>query len=190
MSVNLKYIVALALVIVVAGVLLMMNPHRKYSTETYWEKASVALVQDMPQDALKLGNKNGGVLMWAAMGTPDPAIIRALVARGADVNESDPQFKGTPLTAAAGYGRSPQVITELVRLGADVNKTVNDNETPLMIAARFNHKPGYIEALAAAGADIDAKNVNGRTALDIAVRNNNDTAAAALRALQTQAAAK
>jgi ankyrin repeat protein len=128
--------------------------------------------------------------MWAAMGTSDVEIIRALVYRGADVNESDPLLSGTPLSAAAGFGRSPQIITELVRLGGDVNKTVNNDETPLMIAARFNHNPWFVEALVAAGAEIDAENAQGATALEIAIRNQNTTVEQALRALKKKGEAE
>ena len=181
-SVGIKYIIALALVIVVVGVFVLMNPHRQYSTEKFWKKATLESVQDVPQDALKAGNKNGSVLMWAAMGTSDAAIIRALVARGADVNESDGELAGTPLSAAAGYGHKPEIIAELVRLGADVNKTVNNDETPLMIAARFNHDPTIVQALIAAGAQVDAVSAQGQTALDIARRNGNKPAVQVLRA--------
>ncbi|MDR0246886.1 MAG: ankyrin repeat domain-containing protein, partial [Burkholderiales bacterium] len=147
MPIHKGYLIALVLAIAIFGAVKITNPYKKYSTAEFWEQATVASVREVPQKALQPGNRNGGVLMWAAMGTSDIAVIRELVYRGADVNESDPQFSGTPLSAAAGYGRSPQIITELARLGGDVNKTVNNNETPLMIAARFNHNPGFVEAL-------------------------------------------
>jgi ankyrin repeat protein len=178
------FFVALALVVVFFYMYLSSNPHKKYSTAHFWKQASVASVQKVPEEALTPGNKNGSVLMWAAMGTSDVAIIRALVDRGADVNESDPLYTGTPLSAAAGYGRTPEIITELVRLGGDVNKTVSNNETPLMIAAKYNHKPGFVEALVAAGAKIDAKNAKDATALDLAIRSKNTTVEQALNALK------
>ncbi|MDR2244608.1 MAG: ankyrin repeat domain-containing protein [Burkholderiales bacterium] len=163
------------------------NPYKKYSTTHFWKQATVTTVQKVPEEALKPGNRNGSVLMWAAMGTPDIAIIQALVDRGADVNESDPLYTGTPLSAAAGYGRTPKMITELVRLGGDVNKTVSNDETPLMIAARYNHQPGFVEALVAAGAKVDAKSAQGATALDIAIRSKNTTVKQALIALENNA---
>ncbi|MDR2174165.1 MAG: ankyrin repeat domain-containing protein [Burkholderiales bacterium] len=189
MPIRKGYLIALIFAVVIFGAVKLTNPHRKYSTAEFWEQATVASVQEVPQKALQPGNRNGSVLMWAAMGTSDVEIIRELVYRGANVNESDPQFSGTPISAAAGYGRSPQIITELVRLGGDVNKTVNNDETPLMIAARFNHKPWFVEALVAAGARVDAENAQGATALDIAIRNQNTTAEQALRALKKKESA-
>jgi ankyrin repeat protein len=118
--------------------------------------------------------------MWAAMGAKDPAILKALVDRGADVNESDLIFNGTPVSAAAGKSARPDMITMLVSLGADVNKRVHNGETAAMIAAQYNQTPGIIEALKVAGADMAARNNQGETALDIARLNRNATVEKAL----------
>ncbi len=182
-SVNPKYIVALGIVIAVVATLRMLNPHREYSTRQFWETATSEAVKKMPQDALKKGNKNGSVLMWAAMGSPDPTIIRALVDRGADINEADPIFSGTPLTGAAGYSKYPEILRELVNLGADINKRVNNNETALMVAAQYNMNPGIIEELVSLGADVTSRNSQGYTALDLAKNSNNKIAEDALMAL-------
>ena len=80
-------VLLLALTIAFVAYLKISNPHKKYSQQAFWETATLADVKDVPQEALKLGNRNGPVLMWAATTTKDPAIISALVARGADVNE-------------------------------------------------------------------------------------------------------
>ena len=121
--------------------------------------------------------------MWAAMAAPDPEIISALVARGADINESDGIFKGTPLTGAAGYSSNPIIIDELIRQGADIDKERNNNEDALMIAAQYNSNPGIIERLVFHGADVTNKNTQGKTALDLAVENNNVVAKEALEKL-------
>lgn len=171
--VNPKLLALLGVVIVIALVVKLGNPHREYSTRQFWEKATVATVAEVPQKALARGNRNGGVLMWAAMGAKDPAILKALVERGADVNESDPMFSGTPMTAAAGKSGHPEMIGMLKELGADPNKRVNNGETPAMVAAQYNHTPGIIEALREAGADLEARSDQGMTALDFARKTGN-----------------
>jgi hypothetical protein len=179
-SVSPKYIIALVLVVVFVVFIKVTNPYREFSTQDYWASATIESVHKVPDEALKPGNRNGGVLMWAAMTASDPKIISALVERGADINESDAVFKGTPLTGAAGYSSNPEIIDELIRLGADVNKKVNNNEDALMVAAQYNSHPGIIERLVYHGADITNKNLQGKTALDLATTHNNDVAKEAL----------
>ena len=182
-SVKPVYLVALVAVSALALVLQFINPHKKYSTREFWQAAEVSAVQEVPQEALNKGNRNGPVLMWAAMGSSSPEVIRGLVARGADVNESDRLFAGTPLTGAAGYSRHPEIIEELVRLGADANKKVHNDETALMVAARYNKNAGIVEALVNAGAETDHRNSQGLTALELAIENENDVVAEALKRL-------
>src|SRR6186713_3131066 len=182
-SVNPKLLIALAAVALLALALKLANPHKKYSTRQFWETATVSTVASVPEKALKPGNKNGSVLMWAAIGAKDPAILRALVARGADVNEADAIFGGTPISGAAGKNNEPAMIEVLVSLGADVNKRVNNGETAAMVAAQYNTAAGVIEALKAAGADLAARNHQGKTALDLAREHENSTVEKALRGL-------
>ncbi|MCR4300603.1 MAG: ankyrin repeat domain-containing protein [Sulfuricaulis sp.] len=185
-SVNPKYIIALIVVVAFVGVLKVMNPDKKYSTREFWQLANLESVSQVPDKALKAGNKNGSVLMWAAIGASDPRIIRALVERGAQVNESDSIFSGTPITGAAGYSRNPEIIRELVNLGADINKKVNNDETALLIAAQYNTNKGIIETLVSLGAKLDDKTAQGKSALDLAKENNNKTAEEALMALMNK----
>lgn len=140
-------------------------------------------VNKVPEEALKSGNKNGPVLMWAAMSASDTVIIKALVSRGAEINEADKIFSGTPLTGAAGYSKYPEILHELVALGTDINKRVNNNETALMIAAQYNENEGIIEELVALGANVNNKNKQGKTALDLAIDNNNTIAEKSLKSL-------
>jgi ankyrin repeat protein len=182
LTANPKLLALLALVILGAVALKLANPDRKYSTRQFWERATVATVADVPQRALVRGNRNGGVLMWAAMGARDPAIVEALVARGAGINEANPTFGGTPLSAAAGKSAHPEMIGTLVRLGAHVNQRVNNGETPAMVAAQYNRTPGIIEALDAAHADFEARSTQGKTALDFAREAENAVVEQALLA--------
>lgn len=173
-TINPKLLIALVAVIALAVFLTLSNPHKKYSRQDFWKTATVEDVNAIPQEALLPGNKNGPVLMWAATTTSDPKVIAALVARGADVNEPDAIFTGTPLSAAAGYNSSPAVIDELVRLGAEIDKVVgSNNKTPLIIAAEINPRPEIIESLIRNGANTAYRDSTGRTALEQAIRFGN-----------------
>lgn len=180
-SVNPKFIVALVAVLVFVGVLKLVNPHKKYSTREYWVSATLESVYEVPEEALRPGNKNGPVLMWAAAATDNPAIIAALVERGADVNESDPFFAGTPLTGAATFSKTPTIIDALIRLGADVNKEVLNGEDALMVAARYNGNPGIVTRLLFHGANPKRKNHENKTALQLAILSQNSVAEDELR---------
>ncbi len=174
-------LVILGLVVVLAGTLKLLNPHKKYSRAQFWETATVASVAEVPEEALEPGNRNGPVLMWAAMAASDPDILEALVARGADVNESDGILKGTPLSAAAAYTQNPDIIDKLVALGADIDKQVHSRETAIMLAARYNKNAPVAERLIFHGADLLHTNSRGDSAQDIARRNNNPTVYKVLR---------
>lgn len=185
MRTNPKLWIALALVIALALYVKLSNPYRKYSTQQFWATATVADVADVPQKALAPGNRNGGVLMWAAMGARDPQILRRLVARGAEINEAD-HLGGTPMSAAAGKSEHPEMVTMLASLGADVNQPVNFGMTPAMVAAQYNQTPGIIEALAEAGADFTLRNQAGSTALQVARESENGVVVEALQRLAAE----
>ena len=157
------------------------NPYRKFSRENYWVNATLDEVYAVPAEALEPGNRNGPVLAWAAMAASDPRVIAALVERGADVNEEDVIFSGTPLSSAAGSNSNPDIIDELVRLGAEIDKTVgSNNKTPLIIAAELNPHPEIIDNLVRNGADVRYRDLTGRTAYEQARRFGNKPAIEAL----------
>jgi len=181
-----KLLIVLIAVIIFAAYIKISNPNKKYSTEDYWLSATLEDVRQIPEEAILPGNKNGSVLMWAAMVTKDPHIISALVSRGSDINESDIMFSGTPLSAAAGYSSTPVIIDELISNGAVIDKVVgSNNKTPLIIAAELNSNPGITERLVYHGADVNYKDLTGRTALEQAIRFKNNSVIEALRK-QTQ----
>jgi len=200
--VNKNLVWILVAVIGYAGWYLLTNKHLKYSTEAYWETATLEDVANVPQEALEGYNKNGPVLMWAASTTSDPRIITALVERGADVNGSDSKtyvvkntftstytvvddnnITGTPLSAAAAESDSPKVIAELVRLGAEVNSRHTNDFTPLMIAATWNTNADITRELIKHGADIRLTNKFGETALESAKSQDNQNVIAVLENL-------
>ncbi len=184
MQIKPVYLIALVLIVLLAAYIKISNPYREYSTQGFWEQATLESVYEIPDEALKPGNRNGPVLMWAAIGSSNPKVLSALVERGADVNESDGIFKGTPLTGAAGYTKNTEIIDELIRLGADINKKVHNSEDALMIAAQYNSTPGVIERLVYHGAKVSNKNKQGKTALELARKNKNKVAILALEVLQ------
>jgi ankyrin repeat protein len=182
-SVKPKLLIALVAVILLAVFIKVSNPYREYSSKEFWETATIEAVYEIPEEALQPGNRNGGILMWASMATNDPEILSALVSRGAEINEADGIFKGTPLTGAAGYSSSPEIIDTLIELGADISQKVNNNEDALMVAAQYNTNPGIIERLIYHGADPTRKNSQGKSALDLAIKNSNGVAQEALENL-------
>ena len=170
------YLLILVIAIVFFAWHKISNPYRKYSTSDYWQTATVRSVEEIPDEAILEKNKNGPVLMWAAIGGSNPEVLTALVERGADINEGDGIFKGTPLTGAAGYSKNPEMIDRLIELGADINKTVWGGNTALIIAAQYNENPGITAALLRNGATRTRKNSSGKTALDVAKAVGNEIA--------------
>ena len=89
---------------------------------------------------------------------------------GAQVNARNE--KGlTPLHVAAGWSRTPPVVTALVKAGADLEARDKDTRTPLHHAARFGKTPAVVKVLLDADADPAAKDKKGRTPFDYAKRN-------------------
>ena len=172
-SINPKYIIALLAVVLIAIVIKLMNPYQELNTEAYWKSATLSSIRDIPDEALVPGNK---VLMWASSFVSDPDILTELVNRGSDINEVDPNFLGTPLSAAAVDNNNPDIIRELIRLGANIEARVSLGNTPLMGAAIYNHNPAILEALVANGANVEERNYLGQTALQLARLSNNQSA--------------
>ena len=98
-----------------------------------------------------------------AVGYGDTAMVRDMIARGADVNA----WSGwTPLTFCCFHGHVA-TATELLRLDADVNAQNNSGKTALMCAAIRGHVDVVRLLLAAPGVDVNLAN-HGRTALSSA----------------------
>ncbi|GAB6098679.1 hypothetical protein JCM16358_05580 [Halanaerocella petrolearia] len=124
----------------------------------------------------------------------DPAVIKALLQAGADIysklrltikkekmtinKEADGRLiskEFTPLMLAAQSISSPQVIKELIKAGARVNRRLKvENEeqddyytgmTPLMIATKYNSCSEIIKALLEMGAEVNSIDKEGFTSL-------------------------
>ena len=105
--------------------------------------------------------------IWAAAHTGDVARVEEILANGDnDVDDTDPEG-ATPLMMAA-IGGHLDVVTLLIRLGADINHRDKVNGwTALMQATFYCHK-SVISTLVEAGADPTIAGQNGCTALDLA----------------------
>lgn len=171
-------VLGLALVLLVTWAMVRGGPHKKYSTTAYWSESTAFQAEQVPAAALEPGNPDGPVLMWAAMVTDDPEVIRTLVARGADPNESDTgDFSATPLSAAAGKNPNPEIVDTLIAVGADIHKRVgSEDKSALIIAAELNPNPDVLHALIRHGADLRYRDRTGRNAHDQALRFANAAA--------------
>ncbi|GAB2591171.1 ankyrin repeat domain-containing protein [Dyella jejuensis] len=111
------------------------------------------------------------VLMLAAL-LPDPRLLRALIANGADVNRASGGL--TPLLAAtrdSWHGRADAVMTLLAN-GASPVVADADGNTPLH-GAVLSGEPTVAAMLLDAGASADALNQAGASPLSIACRAAN-----------------
>lgn len=94
-------------------------------------------------------------------------VVKRLVDLGANVDTicDKKSTKETPLTVAAAYGRTPEMVDFLLNHGADINKGNVYKETALMRAAIFR-KYETVKLLLEKGADYTLKNGSGYTVLE------------------------
>src|SRR4029077_676507 len=93
-------------------------------------------------------------------------MVALLIKSGADVAAST-KPGGTNCLMIASYKNNPQIVSDLVAAGADVNSRDETGLTPLMMAAAAGNAE-IASTLITAGADVNAKNTEGHTALDLA----------------------
>ncbi len=114
--------------------------------------------------------------------------VRALLEGGADPNFSDETRQFTVLDLAislsddvclrfrnrdSGYAAYLEIVTLLLRAGADVNGRSELSETPLLCSIRWKGNVELTRILLEAGADVNAKDAQGRTALQKALKIKN-----------------
>ena len=111
-------------------------------------------------------------VLFAVAITGTPQDVQAAIDKGADVNAYNSAYM-TPLITAASFNTDPEVITTLLKAGADLEARDSSpyGMTALMGAAYTNRNPEVIITLLKAGADARAKDKGGRTAFDWAQRN-------------------
>jgi ankyrin repeat protein len=100
----------------------------------------------------------------------DSAAVRALVAKGGDVNA--PQGDGATALHWAVYRGDKELVGFLIRAGANVKAASREGSTPLWLAS-VNGAADVIAALLEAGAEANEQLPLGRTPLMIASRTGN-----------------
>ena len=97
--------------------------------------------------------------------------VRACIGRfGAALSENTENL--APLHLAALFSGNPEVITALLKGGADHNARTVEGFTPLHMAAQVNANPAIVVALLKGGADHNATSTKGATPLHVAALKN------------------
>ncbi|KAK7736026.1 hypothetical protein SLS63_003546 [Diaporthe eres] len=111
-------------------------------------------------------------LHWAALGGHD-AVVRLLLAHGADLNAIEPNRGRTPLLEAVAGGHEP-VVRQLTDTGARVDAADMLGDTPLILATRQN-SVAMVRILLEAGADPNVCDWRrGQTPLSLASEKGRD----------------
>jgi ankyrin repeat protein len=142
-----------------------------HSTQT--SLALAALERGADPDALPgVEHRDQRSPLMIAVTLPDMRLLRALIAKGVDVNRTHGGI--TPLIAATrdSYEGRPEAVTTLLANGADARMPDAHGSTPLHHAARCA-EPIIAALLVDAAIDVNAVNTEGLTALGIACSNAN-----------------
>ena len=123
--------------------------------------------------------RTGASLLLAASQAGHLAVVKWLLAQGADVNLARDDGS-TPLLAACSKGHDA-CVAALIAAGADVNRSKANGTSPLTSAAQHGHF-NVVRHLVAAGADVDQTALGGFSALYKAAQQGHVPTAAALLA--------
>jgi ankyrin repeat protein len=127
------------------------------STALIWSVTDLAKVRLLLDHGANpnLASKRGRTpLLVAAMSDSSAAIVRLLLAKGADVNAKD--FLKTTAVRAAALGNDTETIRLLIDAGVDVNAVDLPGISPLMMAAGWNGNVDAVKLLLAKGANVNA----------------------------------
>ena len=109
--------------------------------------------------------KNGITPLFIAVGHGDEAFYKTLLKKGADIKHK--LKDNSSLLLAAGMGRNPNIVHDLLAKGFDVNAQGTDKNTPLH-ASLMMLDTNMAGILMRHGADATIKNAKGMSAYDIA----------------------
>ncbi len=139
------------------------------------EQAVKSLLKNRSQIDVNAADSEGmTALLWAAH-WDDLDTAKCLVEMGANAKAVNAFDHTTALHEAATFGDS-QLMTVLLKAGADVNAVRGQGDTPLMVAARAG-VPEAVKLLLDHGAIVDAREgTYGETPLMMAVAGNNAAA--------------
>lgn len=115
-------------------------------------------------------NEEGATVLMLAAGAGNLALVEMLIKAGAEVDAVDANGWTALMKALFNYEQNrgfPDVVSELIEAGADIEHQVSYGTRPLMIAAGYG-EARVVEVLLAAGVDVGAMNEGGRTAKTIA----------------------
>jgi hypothetical protein len=132
----------------------------------YADAKTVRLLLDKGADPNHANSAGTTALMWAVS---DPAKVRLLVERGANVNAVSTLTRRTPLVIAAGRAGSAGVVRLLLDKRADPNTVDKDGYTPVLAAAGSGD-PEILTLLLNHGVDPNVKTTNFFTPLLLAGR--------------------
>jgi len=116
-------------------------------------------------------------LHFAAERNSDPNVLKLLVEKGADVNDSDkPQQLGAPdpVIFSAVLGNKVKNVEMLITLGADIHKLDNQDEGTLLHSAASLGYVDIVKVLLRHGCDKNVEDHYGSKAIDNARANKKD----------------
>ena len=97
--------------------------------------------------------RGGETALMTAARTGRLAAVKVLLAHGADPNRKEAYRKQTAIMWAAAEGHT-EVVTTLIKAGADFRAPLKSGFTPLLFAVREG-RTGVVQALIEAGADVN-----------------------------------
>lgn len=109
---------------------------------------------ELPEEAVELAHR-----CFAAARVGDLAALAPYLDAGLPVDLADPQ--GNTLLMLAAYHGHPDLVRDLARRGADVNR-LNDREQSPVAGAVFKGEDAVFEVLVGHGADLDAGHPSAR----------------------------
>jgi len=148
--------------------------HHNVRRPVLWGASRVAQSLPLVVALLEAGaDPNDGVTLPLAASAGDIAVLEALLAHGAQVDQRWATDGSTALYASLNWSRTPDGAVWLLEHGADPNAVFAQNgETPLHVVARA-WDVALAEAMVRHGADIARRRTDGRTPYAVAELNGN-----------------